>query len=88
MHTYRDALGARTVWVLYPGSVFKFYPASREHTVARIPTELPPTPAGVGSIPLTPRRFRSRPVHDPGATTRRSRAFPRDTGTVIEDGPG
>lgn len=54
MHTYRDALGARTVWVLYPGTVFKFYPASREHPAAPTPAQLPPTPAGVGSIPLTP----------------------------------
>lgn len=54
MHTYRDALGARTVWVLYPGSVFRFYPTSHEYPLASAPEKLPPIPAGVGSIPLTP----------------------------------
>ncbi|MCY0989458.1 DUF2357 domain-containing protein [Nannocystis sp. ILAH1] len=54
MHTYRDALGARTVWILYPGTVFKFYPTGREYPLASTPSKLPPVPGGVGSIPLIP----------------------------------
>jgi predicted component of viral defense system (DUF524 family) len=54
MHTYRDALGARTVWVLYPGEVFKFYPTDREHPVTAKSAALPTIPTGVGSIPLAP----------------------------------
>ncbi|MBZ5709325.1 DUF2357 domain-containing protein [Nannocystis pusilla] len=54
MHTYRDALGARTVWILYPGTVFKFYPTGREYPLASTPSKLSPIPGGVGSIPLIP----------------------------------
>lgn len=54
MHTYRDALCAHTVWVLYPGTVFKFYPIDRKDSVAPSTSTLPASPLGVGSIPLVP----------------------------------
>ncbi len=54
MHTYRDALAARSVWVLYPGDEFRFYPTSSIAKVARAVDELPARLEGVGSLPLLP----------------------------------
>jgi uncharacterized protein len=54
MHTYRDALGARTVWILYPGEVFKFYPTDRDLRIVKTSTDVPAAAMGVGSIPLMP----------------------------------
>jgi predicted component of viral defense system (DUF524 family) len=50
MHTYRDALGARSVWIIFPGrnvgSVhFKPHAAAEDDV-----------PAGVGALPLLPGR--------------------------------
>ena len=49
MHAYRDALGARSAWVLYPGrgSAAEFAPHGLD-----LDTEAPPL--GVGTIPLAP----------------------------------
>jgi len=48
MHAYRDALGARSAWVLYPGveTVVKQFPAPCSASVASF--------TGVGAIPLRP----------------------------------
>ena len=54
MHTYRDALGARSVWVLYPGTVFKFFPTQRNAPIAHKPDQLPSPLHGVGCLPLQP----------------------------------
>lgn len=43
MHTYRDALAARSVWALYPGTERRFYPA---------PAGRPGD--GVGALPISP----------------------------------
>jgi predicted component of viral defense system (DUF524 family) len=43
MHTYRDALGARSVWALYPGTERRFYSATHGSLVD-----------GVGALPLRP----------------------------------
>ena len=59
MHTYRDAIpGARSVWILYPGSEFSFFDASG-HMVGRRrpegPDQLPSPIEGVGAIPFAPK---------------------------------
>jgi uncharacterized protein len=48
MHTYRDALGARSVWILFPG---------RNVSPARFTPNVPgalDAPSGVGALPLLP----------------------------------
>jgi hypothetical protein len=53
MHAYRDAIrGARSVWVLYPGTEFCFFSADAEATLADASglTALD----GVGAVPMTP----------------------------------
>jgi predicted component of viral defense system (DUF524 family) len=49
MHAYRDALGARSAWVLYPG---QGDPAEFPPSGAHVDEDAPPT--GVGTIPLKP----------------------------------
>lgn len=52
MHTYRDALGARSVWILFPGRNVQrasFQPPREASTEERAPT-----PEGVGALPLLP----------------------------------
>jgi predicted component of viral defense system (DUF524 family) len=54
MHTYRDALGARSVWVLFPGrnvGIVHFQPQTAADDDA---------PAGVGALPLLPGREEDR----------------------------
>ena len=49
VHAYRDALGASSVWVLYPGgseAVAKYSPQPSAHVEG--------SPDGVGAVPLTP----------------------------------
>jgi uncharacterized protein len=48
MHTYRDALGARSVWALFPGRNVE-----RVHFAPEGPDE-GAAPAGVGALPLLP----------------------------------
>lgn len=55
MHTYRDALGAQAVFVLYPGNEFRAYPVEG-HTLTH-PYGLSDAFEGVGAIPTQ--------VHDP-----------------------
>lgn len=55
MHTYRDALGAQAVFVLYPGNEFRAYHVEG-HTLTD-PYELSNAFEGVGAIPTQ--------VHDP-----------------------
>ncbi|MDE2662054.1 MAG: DUF2357 domain-containing protein [Gemmatimonadota bacterium] len=68
MHTYRDAIhDARSVWILYPGSEFRFFEApqcsggregggvSGSAAVAAGPRQLPDSIQGVGAIPFAPR---------------------------------
>lgn len=53
MHTYRDAIaGARSVWILYPGSEFLFF----DEAAGRIASaeKLDASANGVGAIPLAP----------------------------------
>jgi len=53
MHTYRDALpSARSVWILYPGSEFRFFDVEQGR-VDRA-SELGATPDGVGAVGLNP----------------------------------
>jgi uncharacterized protein len=54
MHTYRDAIpSAKSVWILYPGTDFRFF--HRAHaTVAGTSADLPSEPDGVGAVPLVP----------------------------------
>jgi uncharacterized protein len=53
MHTYRDAIPrARTAWILYPGSEFRFFDEI-EGTVS-VPGGLGEEATGVGGIPLLP----------------------------------
>lgn len=55
MHTYRDAIPeARSVWVLYPGSEFRFFDASGSRAISQIVNELPAFLNGVGAIPVSP----------------------------------
>jgi hypothetical protein len=51
MHAYRDALpGARSAWILYPGSALRFYPVAGvvAWEVGLLPDEID----GVGAVPL------------------------------------
>lgn len=48
MHTYRDALGARSVWILYPGRNVTSAAFRPKESAA------PHTPSGVGALPLLP----------------------------------
>lgn len=54
MHTYRDAIaGARSVWILYPGTETRFYnatPASANSSADPLPFIFD----GVGAVPLQP----------------------------------
>jgi predicted component of viral defense system (DUF524 family) len=50
MHTYRDALGAQAVFVLYPGNEFKAF--RRDNFELGQPAELTPDFEGVGAIDL------------------------------------
>jgi predicted component of viral defense system (DUF524 family) len=53
MHTYRDAIPrARSVWILYPGTDAVFF----DEQVGRLLelSGLPPTPSGVGALPVRP----------------------------------
>ena len=59
MHTYRDALGARSVWILFPGR--------NVHRATFEPTRpdgdesgTPQSPEGVGALPLLPARRADR----------------------------
>ena len=55
MHAYRDAIrNARSAWVLYPGSEFRFFDASKSRRVIQ-PTDLPNLLEGVGAIPFAPK---------------------------------
>ncbi len=54
MHTYRDALGSATAWVLYPGDLFQFFVDTEGAKAVAAPGELLPTAEGVGAIPLLP----------------------------------
>lgn len=56
MHTYRDVIPeARSVWILYPGSEFRFFDASGGQPVGQAPEELPSSIRGVGAIPFAPK---------------------------------
>ena len=56
MHTYRDAIpSARSVWILYPGTEFRFFDASGGRSVGRSPEDLPNSIRGVGALPFTPK---------------------------------
>ena len=56
MHTYRDAIpDACSVWILYPGSEFRFFDASGDRPVGQSPEYLPNSIRGVGAIPFAPR---------------------------------
>jgi predicted component of viral defense system (DUF524 family) len=50
MHTYRDALGAQSVWILFPGRS-----VDRVHFEPR-PASQSEAPSGVGALPLLPGR--------------------------------
>jgi predicted component of viral defense system (DUF524 family) len=53
MHTYRDALpSAKSVWILYPGSEFRFFDV--EHGRVDQAAKLGATPNGVGAVALQP----------------------------------
>jgi uncharacterized protein len=53
MHAYRDAItGARSVWILYPGTDSRFFSATGG--VATSWRSLPTSLDGVGAIPLVP----------------------------------
>lgn len=55
MHTYRDAIpNARSVWVLYPGSVFACFDTQFQVTAPDSPSDLRRPFEGVGAIPLRP----------------------------------
>lgn len=75
MHTYRDAIPeARSVWILYPGSEFCFYDASRSHTISESPEHLPDVVEGVGAIPVAATQVAGSTASShgiPGATIRR-----------------
>ena len=56
MHAYRDAIpGAQSVWILYPGTEFRFFNASAGGAASDSPQELPASIQGVGAIPFVPR---------------------------------
>jgi predicted component of viral defense system (DUF524 family) len=53
MHAYRDAIiGARSVWILYPGDETRFFPI--RGVGIRSAEMLPNVIDGVGAIPLQP----------------------------------
>lgn len=53
MHTYRDAIpAARSVWILYPGTEFRFFDASGGQQPSDSPDDLPDKLEGVGAIPF------------------------------------
>ena len=60
MHAYRDAIpDARSVWILYPGGEFRFFPVAggsgaSGHQAASSPAGLHEKLKGVGAIPLAP----------------------------------
>lgn len=56
MHTYRDAIpGARSVWILYPGSEFRLFRDDPALPAATSPGHLGPgIIEGVGAVPLAP----------------------------------
>jgi predicted component of viral defense system (DUF524 family) len=54
MHTYRDALQAPAVWILYPGHDFRFFRVHQAAPAINDPTALHPPLEGVGAIPLAP----------------------------------
>ena len=55
MHTYRDVIpDARSVWILYPGSEFRFFDASGNRPIGQSPEDLPNSIRGVGAIPFAP----------------------------------
>lgn len=54
MHTYRDALGSATAWVLYPGDLFEFFVDEPGATAVSSPHDLDLTAEGVGAVPLVP----------------------------------
>jgi hypothetical protein len=54
MHTYRDALGVPSVWILYPGDDFRFYEARRDGVDVKLPSGLRHPIDGVGAIPVKP----------------------------------
>jgi predicted component of viral defense system (DUF524 family) len=54
MHAYRDAIvGARSVWILYPGDIARFFAVSGHAFDVHAGSELPDL-AGVGAIPMAP----------------------------------
>ena len=54
MHAYRDAIdGARSVWIRYPGTECRFFPADGA-IVESLMDPLPPGLDGVGAIPMAP----------------------------------
>ena len=55
MHTYRDALGARSCWVLYPGTHSRFF-GTAAGAVAKELDALPSEVSGVGAVRLGPAR--------------------------------
>lgn len=55
MHTYRDALKARAVFILYPGEQFRAYSTTGRQPIED-PDKLPPDFAGVGAIPCSPQQ--------------------------------
>lgn len=52
MHTYRDALKARAVFILYPGQQFRAY--ATDGQIITKAADLPSDFAGVGAIPVKP----------------------------------
>ncbi len=57
MHAYKDAIGGdrqevSSVWVLYPGTEFAFFPETGSKVTAA--RDLPRAIRGVGAIPMTP----------------------------------
>jgi hypothetical protein len=55
MHTYRDALDAQAVFILYPGTVFSAFGVNQRRYDD--PAALPSDFAGVGALPLAPGQY-------------------------------
>lgn len=55
MHTYRDALDAHAVFILYPGTVFSAFGVNQQRydNAAALPSDF----AGVGALPLAPGQY-------------------------------
>jgi len=54
MHTYRDAIPtAQSVWILYPGTEFRYF-AAQATGVTDCAEDLRSPLSGVGAIPLSP----------------------------------